>query len=373
MQQTTYRAWLREWSDLPIRYDWLRNYLQARGLERMARHSAAALMLACALLQSLMVIGETHRMEPLGIVVAVGSAISCTSFSILWAARWPGCGASKAFVLVLAVLGALLFLSQPEQSVDGAGIVGFLFINSYAACVHTRRFLAAPIAIGVAVVAVYFARVTAEGGLIQALSDCMFYLVAIVLIPLCFQYMVYLLSSDADDSDFDPLTALLNRRGFDRAVRQLVGSIKPEQTTDLSFVMIDLDRFKSINDTFGHTVGDEVLIAVGDILRRSCRGSATFARIGGEEFVIAYAGDSRIAPTIAEHIRKQLLDSRWCLTASFGIASAALLDVQNGDTEWFTEHLLRVADQLMYTAKRAGGDRIESIEFGGEYELRRAG
>ncbi len=140
-----------------------------------------------------------------------------------------------------------------------------------------------------------------------------------------------------------------------------------------AFAVPDLDRFKSINDTFGHTVGDEVLIAVGDILRRSCRGSATFARIGGEEFVIAYAGDSRIAPTIAEHIRKQLLDSRWCLTASFGIASAALLDVQNGDTEWFTEHLLRVADQLMYTAKRAGGDRIESIEFGGEYELRRAG
>lgn len=373
MRLTTCLARLRDWFSLPIRYDWLRSYLEARGLERLARHSAAALCLACALLWSLMVIGETHAMAPLGIAVAIGSAIICTGFSILWAVCWPSAAMSKAFVLALAVLGALLFLSQRAHPVDGAGIVGFLFVNSYAACVHTRRFLAAPIAIGVAVTGVYFVRVTAEGDLIRALSDCAFYLVAIVVTPMCFQYMVYLLSSDADDSDFDPLTALLNRRGFDRAVRQMVGAPTADRTTDLSFVMIDLDRFKSINDTFGHTVGDQVLIMVGEILRRACRGSATFARIGGEEFIVAYAGDRSVACAIAEQVRRQLLDTRWCLTASFGIASAPLLDGQTGDTEWFTEHLLRVADQLMYTAKRAGGDRIESIEFGGEYELRQAG
>ena len=373
MRLTTYRAWLREWFSLPIRYDWLRNYLEARGLERLARHSAAALLLACALLWSLMVIGENHSMAPLGIAVAIGSAITCTGFSILWAVRWPPAGMSKAFVLALAVFGALLFLSQPAHPVDGACIVGFLFVNSYAACVHTRRFLAAPIAIGLLVTGVYFARVAAEGDLIRAFNDCTFYLVAIVVIPLCFQYMVYLLSSDADDSDFDPLTALLNRRGFDRAVRQLVGTPRGDETTELSFVMIDLDRFKSINDTFGHPVGDEVLIAVGEILRRACGSGAPFARIGGEEFVVAYAGDRSVACAIAEHVRRRLLDTRWCLTASFGIASAPLLDDETSDTEWLTEHLLRVADQLMYTAKRAGGDRIESVEFGGEYELGRAG
>jgi diguanylate cyclase (GGDEF)-like protein len=370
VQRTAYRTWLRQWWHVPIRYDWLRSYLAARGLERSARYSAAVLLLGNGLLVSLMIFSSAGPAEPVGVAVSIGVTIICAGFSISWAVRWPTVGVSKIFVLGLAACVAALFLAQKTLEVDGTGIIGFALVNTYAACVHTRRFLAAPVGVALVVIGCYLAHVVEIGDPARAVSDCALYVAVAVLIPLCFQFLVYLLSRDADESDFDPLTALPNRRGFDRAVRQLVGNVRG-CSAELAIVMIDLDGFKSINDTYGHTVGDDVLIVVGDILRRTCRGSSAFARIGGEEFVIAYVGDSRIAFTLAEHVRKQFADTQWRLTASFGIASTRQIGDYLGDIAATTERLLRVADELMYTAKRAGGDRVESVGFGGESDLHR--
>jgi diguanylate cyclase (GGDEF)-like protein len=367
---TAYRTWLRWWN-LPIRYNWLQNYLESRGLARVARRSAASVLLASGLLASLMIFSAAGPVEPLGIAVAIGVTVICVGFSVLWMMRWPTVEQSKVFVLALSGCLAALFLAQKTNEVDGTGIIGFSFVTSYAACVHTRRFLAAPVSVALAVIGVYFAHVLRVGDPARAISDCVLYLVIVVVIPLCFQLMVYVLSHDASVSDFDPLTELLNRRGFERAVRQLVGNVKRGRLTELSVVMIDLDAFKSINDTYGHAVGDDVLITVGDILRRTCRGSSTFARIGGEEFVIAYVGDSRIAFTLANHIRVQLAVTQWGLTASYGIASAQLVGDYTGKVAATTDRLIQVADELMYTAKRAGGDQVRSVGFSDDAELHR--
>jgi len=368
---TVIRTWLREWWNLPIRYDWLRSYLHSRGLDRLARRSAAGILLGSGMLVSLMIFSAAGPRGTAGVAVAIGVTIVCTGFSVLWMLRWPTDTQSKVFVLALAACLAALFLLQQPAEIDGTGIIGFSLVACYAACVHNRRFLVAPIAVGVAIIGCYFAHVVRSGDLPRAISDCGLDLVIVVVVPLCFQFMVYLLSHDADESDFDPLTELLNRRGFKRAVGQLAGDPKSAPDAELSVVMIDLDAFKSINDTYGHAVGDEVLINVAEILRRTCRGSSTFARIGGEEFVIAYVGDSRIAFTLADRVREQLAATEWRLTASYGIAAAPLRGNDAGSLDATTDRLMQVADELMYTAKRAGGDQVQSVGLDGDSDLDR--
>ena len=87
----------------------------------------------------------------------------------------------------------------------------------------------------------------------------------------------------------------------------------------------------------------------------------------GEEFVIALRGNQAGALRFAERLRRNIATKPWHMTASFGIAHAP------AGSRPVMDQLLASADHAMYVAKRAGGDRIESIEFGGEYELRRAG
>ncbi len=154
----------------------------------------------------------------------------------------------------------------------------------------------------------------------------------------------------------DPLTGVANRRHLDAALAeqlQLLG----HTGIPFSVIMIDLDHFKAINDTWGHAVGDQALIGFAQLLERFSRGSDVPGRFGGEEFLIILP-DARleIAAQVAERLRSaaptvtppEVTDRR--LTASFGVAEAAL-----GDT---AENLLGRADAALYRAKEGGRDRV---------------
>lgn len=127
----------------------------------------------------------------------------------------------------------------------------------------------------------------------------------------------------------------------------------------LSAIFLDLDHFKSINDTYGHDRGDEVLAAVGAVLRAELRASDLAGRMGGEEFLILAPDTGRVgALEIAEKVRVALHEIRVrdlerAVTASFGVATL-LEDTLESDT------LLRIADRALYSAKQNGRDRVEA-------------
>ncbi len=160
--------------------------------------------------------------------------------------------------------------------------------------------------------------------------------------------LVYLASTD-------PLTGSANRRSF---VEKSEIEIARAQRYDrpLSLLMLDVDRFKAINDTYGHAAGDAVLRAIGDTLRANLRTTDILGRIGGEEFAILLVETTLpSAALLAEKLRLQLAAlvirhgaHELRFTASFGVAplGAGLDDA------------LRVADELLYEAKRAGRNRI---------------
>jgi diguanylate cyclase len=157
----------------------------------------------------------------------------------------------------------------------------------------------------------------------------------------------------------DPLTALGNRRFFDQTLDAALFA-SPE-SNELCLVMCDLDRFKAINDKFGHPVGDTVLKMFSEILSGAAEGQDTVARIGGEEFAIILPdADAPEAAAIAEQIRKQLEAKRWVLGASgaaIGTVTASFGVARSRPGEGAAE-LIKRADQALYRAKTLGRNRV---------------
>ena len=174
---------------------------------------------------------------------------------------------------------------------------------------------------------------------------------------------VFLHAEVADLALRDPLTGLFNRRYLDPALEQLFARrarLPLEERVPLAAIMFDLDHFSELNNRHGHQVGDEVLRAFGDVLRKRMRTTDLVARFGGEEFAaVLYRATLDDAVRIADQIRRQLAatpvlgSSGEELSATVSAGCAAI-----GPEEESAEALLRAADVALYMAKRAGRDRV---------------
>jgi diguanylate cyclase (GGDEF)-like protein len=162
-----------------------------------------------------------------------------------------------------------------------------------------------------------------------------------------------------EQSNRDLLTGLLTRRAFTESVLARVAEAQRSRR-HLSLCLMDVDRFKSVNDTYGHGVGDKVLSAFGALLSTRFRLQDLRGRWGGEEFIIAFFGEwaesareilSRVTAEFAKITFDGGLDRRFNVTVSGGIATYPI----DGRT---LEELVAVADQRLYAAKQAGRNRI---------------
>ncbi len=158
----------------------------------------------------------------------------------------------------------------------------------------------------------------------------------------------------------DPLTGLPNRRAIeDWSARQLSGAAR--HGFPIWVVLMDLDHFKSVNDTYGHDAGDTVLKKFGEVLRNNTRLSDISGRIGGEEFLLVLThADENSVVVVLDRIRKQLAAERFewngsaiNVTASFGVAGFS------GKKAPEFKQLLKQADAALYRAKDLGRNRVE--------------
>ncbi|WP_256711959.1 diguanylate cyclase [Pectobacterium carotovorum] len=161
------------------------------------------------------------------------------------------------------------------------------------------------------------------------------------------------------ESGKDTLTLLLNRRFLPTILRHEI-SLAMHSNTSLSIAMIDIDHFKTVNDTYGHAAGDNILKRIAEILYESTRNSDYVFRYGGEEFMIVLIETPKVAAhTIIERLRKKIQDhpihlqngESVTMTISAGIA------VYSGHPDY--ECLIKAADDALYQAKANGRNRIE--------------
>jgi two-component system, cell cycle response regulator len=160
----------------------------------------------------------------------------------------------------------------------------------------------------------------------------------------------------------DGLTKLYNRRYMSSHLNSLLASAR-EKEKPLSLLLMDIDFFKSVNDTHGHDAGDEVLQEFSNRLRKNTRGIDLVCRYGGEEFVVIMPDtDFSLANVVAERIRKKVAEKPFIIhkgrqmievTVSIGLATT-----QNGLEE--QDDLLKRADQALYEAKKTGRNRVVS-------------
>ncbi len=157
----------------------------------------------------------------------------------------------------------------------------------------------------------------------------------------------------------DGLTKLANRKAFDEALQKAVAAAD-DQGKPLTLAVLDIDHFKTFNDTWGHQTGDQVLRYVATIIARAGKGARTAARYGGEEFAIILPGeDARAALAVAEQIRQEVAsrvlkrrstnEDLGVVTVSVGVAERLAGEPQAG--------LIERADAALYTSKRSGRNR----------------
>ncbi|WP_312807472.1 GGDEF domain-containing protein [Agrobacterium cavarae] len=189
----------------------------------------------------------------------------------------------------------------------------------------------------------------------QALQLSLAVLGAALALAILSASVIDIISDLKNERDRDHLTNLLNRRGFEAAISDISLG-----TTSHALILCDVDWFKSINDEYGHDMGDAVLKLIASVLQKTARKHDIVGRLGGEEFAVDLADATLVeAHDCAERFRKairsadfsNILGSRR-LTASFGVAV--------GSGEWVS--MYKTADTRLYDAKKKGRDQTVSVD-----------
>jgi len=163
----------------------------------------------------------------------------------------------------------------------------------------------------------------------------------------------------------DGLTGISNRPNMEQSLLSEFERSK-RYNSPLSVVLLDVDHFKDVNDSYGHQKGDEILVTFASVLKKFCRANDTAARYGGEEFLmILPQSNAQGAFKIAERVREEIMkmsfvgnDSKFSVTTSCGVAELNRGYMKN------TDQLINVADNAMYEAKNSGRNKtiIGSVE-----------
>ncbi|MCV7378011.1 GGDEF domain-containing protein [Mycobacterium alsense] len=343
----------------PDQYEGVSAYLKGRGLQTIWRRATFAFTASQAALPLLMLRTPTGPADPTLRAAFVGIAALGFAGAFWWLLRWPTRRQSIGFSLGATAAIAVTCLGLANPYAGLMGCTTFAILGGFTAYFHTGHYVFANFVVAAACAATLAHRLTAATGDIALTSAGLITVTALNIgVPFGIRSLVHTLRTDLLASDRDALTGLHNRRSFYDAVHELITLRRRSPGRYLVIAVIDLDDFKKINDTQGHAVGDQVLVAVGEALRQSCAGSAVIGRIGGEEFVIVDTDTTPNPVRMAERLRRAIADVPFPITASIGTSGVALDIAPPTDDTQLIDDLISTSDAAMYEAKRAGGNQV---------------
>jgi diguanylate cyclase (GGDEF)-like protein len=349
---------VREWWSEPVDYAAQVQYFTKRGMSA-AIQVMIGLGTGLDALISVAVLLPSAGTFASRVVVAMFAVLQVV-WAWVWCFRvWPSRRVSLAFV-VSADIGITVV-----ALVDGSWLTGLFGFNAFALISVYLMFFDGPkvlarhtvwILLSTTVFAVHVgaAQFDSVGFTVKTLVA----VAPVLATPLGVQFGIWAMRNDANESVTDPLTGLLNRRGLHLNIGDLLRD-NTNKDADVAVMVVDLDRFKGINDAFGHTIGDEVLIRSARRIKSAVRGSALVARVGGEEFVVVDLAEPGHAERDPDRIRYAIAaPADYAISASVGVTSVALTDfVGPGvDPVALLDTIIERADHAMFDAKRNGGN-----------------
>jgi len=350
-------AALTNWWRQPDHFGWLTVYLRAQRMLSTGRLLMSTTTLALAVAGAVLLLSGHGPQVRATSIWCWASIAGVTGCAMLWLIGWPSKRRSLMFILALNLCFAVFCGFQSDRLAGLIGAAAFTLTGGYIACWHTARYLTYNIGVASYVVGLQVFRCVQEGTGRIALAAAIFVLALNIFVPFGVQAIVHALGIAVLHSDRDPLTGLLTRRAFFRRISALLEAGRGSGLS-LLLTMIDLDRFKHLNDTSGHAVGDEALIAVGRVLSATVRDGALVGRIGGEEFMVAELTGPGGHSDAAQRLCEAIAAVPYPVTASVGTANARIDDFTFDEQVALVDRLCISADATMYEAKRRGGNQV---------------
>jgi diguanylate cyclase (GGDEF)-like protein len=351
-------GWLRLWWRQSDHYDLLSAHLQARGMDTLTRATISLIAGSLAVVALATVWSPTGPRGTIALMCTLASAAGAVAGALLWAIRWPTRTTAIRFALLSNASIALIALAQSDPMIAMMACTTLATMASYIALFHTPPLMAYNFAIASVIGAVEAIRVAAQFNVVAALSGYTLLLLLNLAVPFGVQVVVHVLGADAVRAESDELTGLLTRRAFRRRAKARLEQSR-DQLAHVVITMIDLDRFKQLNDNYGHRTGDDALVAVARALRDTTDDTAVIGRSGGEEFVIAAIWHPDEIGRRAQQLCDVIAALPFGITASIGTANTH----SAGDSGDLLFELISAADDAMYVAKRRGGNQASHHEW----------
>ncbi|WP_260155754.1 diguanylate cyclase [Mycolicibacterium iranicum] len=348
---------VQRWWNEPDHFEWISQFLRQHGMLRSTQGVMAVVAASASLVALSFLLGlgwPTTRLLAVGLVGA-GFTLGMTAF---WLTRWPTRRQSEVAVVAGIVFIAVWSVAQPDAAVSVLACTATAVTGGYVAFFHNTKVLLFNFSVAVAIAASASWRLAGDTNVATAIAAFWLLWFLNLTVPLAIRGMTRAMGTYAVRSGADPLTGLLNRRGFADAIgRQLTEPAG--SATHLGLVMVDLDNFKRVNDTHGHAEGDRTLLAVADLLRQRSPRHAAICRAGGEEFLIAVTAARGGTESLAGQVCRAIAELPHDVTASVGTSSLGLEHLRARDAESLIDELIAAADAAMYAAKRNGGNQVQ--------------
>jgi diguanylate cyclase len=337
-------------------------------MANMTRGVVAVVSLSLAAIPVAMLWSSAPPRGITGIVLTIASGVGATACVLLWVARFPSKDQSIAFAVLASASIAAAVIAQSDPLTGVLACSAFATISGYIALFHAPWLMVTNLVFIIGVTAVPATALVTDGGVVRAACASAVVLVLNVAVPFGLQIIVQTLGVDLLKADRDPLTGLLNRRAFYQRTSSQVDASGGDAYVVLA--MIDLDRFKRLNDTHGHYAGDVALVAVGRALRDFTNRAAVVARAGGEEFLVAEVVSDPRPVFFGRRLCEAVAALPHPVTASVGTAIIQCdRMLEGGDNDAAITALISAADTAMYEAKRNGGNQFRHALLGANVRL----
>jgi diguanylate cyclase (GGDEF)-like protein len=349
-------GWLSQWWHQPDHYDRLSAHLQARGMDTLTRGTVSFIAGALGLVALATICAPNGPRSPLALACTTVAAVGAAAGALLWAFRWPSRRMAMWFALLSNTCIALIALSQSDPEIAMMASTTLATMASYIALFHTPPLMAYNFAVAGGIGAFEGIRMAERSNVISAVAAYILLLLLNLAVPFGIQVVVHVLGADAVHAERDQLTGLLTRRAFHRRATACLEQ-SGKRLAHVVITVIDLDRFKQINDSYGHSTGDDALVSVAQALRDATDDTAVIGRSGGEEFVIADIWHPADVARKAQQLCDVIAALPCGITASVGTAGIQPA-YRAGSREDLLIELIAAADAAMYAAKRRGGNQI---------------